>query len=184
MLSDISKPPKEDFWDIFPSNCSISGETSINTVLLRSKLEKVRHKLTNAQKRRGLKAVMSGLISSPDSWFLPIQFRNDDLSMFVNSIVMERQVNFSYLKNTPKIFLLQPFSIILTFSRFHNESFRKHPLQGSGASVSPAYCCGGAQNCIRFPSLAKRVGQINNFYWSFLTVRLLRKYRVYILAKK
>ena len=67
VLSDISKPPKEDFWDFFPSNCSISGETSINTVLLRSKLEKVRHKLTNAQKRRGLKAVMSGVISSPDS---------------------------------------------------------------------------------------------------------------------
>ena len=57
-------------------------------------------------------------------------------------------------------------------------------LQGSRASVGPAYCCGGAQNCIHFPAFAKRVGQINNFYWSFLTVWLLRKYRVYILAIK
>ena len=64
--------------------------------------------------------------------------------------------------------------------KFRNESFGKHPLQGSSTSVGPTYCCGGAQNCIRFPALAKRVGQINNFYWGFLAVRLLTKYRVYI----
>ena len=55
--------------------------------------------------------VLSGVISSPDSWFLPIQFRNSDLSMFVNSIVIERQVNFSYSKKYAQHFC---------FAIFHN----------------------------------------------------------------
>ena len=58
VLSDVSKFPGKEFWDKFPSNCSVSDEiSSINTAVLRKKLEEVRHRLTNAQYRRGLKAV-------------------------------------------------------------------------------------------------------------------------------
>ena len=57
-MTDISKPPADEFWKFFPSNCSISDEISeLNIDVLKRKLEEVRHKLTNAQYRRGIKAV-------------------------------------------------------------------------------------------------------------------------------
>ena len=126
---------------------------------------------------------MSGVISSPDSWFLPIQFRNGDLSMFVNSTEFKRQDNFSYSKKYAQHCLLQPFFIILTFSRFKYRNYVSFTIRVSKsirckgvALVSAwAHCCGGAQNCIRFPALAKRNRPINNFCLSFLTVRMLNK---------
>ena len=141
---------------------------------------------------RTQRRAMLGVILSPDSWFLPIQFRNSDLSMFVNSTVIKRQANFSYSKKYAQHFLLQAFFIILTFSRFKHRNYVSFTTRVSEsirckvvALVSArAHCCGGAQNCIRSPALAKRNRPINNFYWGFLTVRLLRKYRDYILAIK
>ena len=62
--------------------------------------------------------VLSGVISSPVSWSLSIQFCNSDLSMLVNSIVIKSQANLSYSKKYAQHFLLQPFFIILTFSHF------------------------------------------------------------------
>ena len=126
---------------------------------------------------------MLGVISLPDSWFLPIQFRDSDLSMFVNSTVIKRQANFSYSKKYTQHFLLQAFFLILMFSRFKHQNYVSFTTRVSEtirrkavALVSAwAHCCGGAQNCIRFPALAKRNRPINNFYWGFLTVRMLYK---------
>ena len=142
----------------------------------------------NCTQRRAI----SGVISSPDSWFLPIQFRNSDLSMFVNSTVIKRQANFSYSKKYAQHFLLQAFFIILTFSRFKHRNYVSFTTRVSESirckvvalvSARPT-AVAGLRTASVSPVFAKRIGQINNFYWSFLTVRLLRKYRVYILAIK
>ena len=135
---------------------------------------------------------MSGVISSPDSWFLPIQFCNGDLLMFVNSAVIERQVKFSYSKKYAQHFLFQPFSIILTFSRFKHQNYLSFTTRVSESTRCKVVVLVSARPTAVAelttasvpPALAKRVGQINNFYWGFLTVRLLRKYRVYILTIK
>ena len=66
---------------------------------------------------------MSGVISSLDSCILPIQVCDSDLSLFVNSIVIERQVNFYYSKKYAQHFLSQPFFIILTFSRLKHQNY-------------------------------------------------------------
>ena len=92
--------------------------------------------------------------------------------MFVNSIVIERQVNFYYLKKYAQHFLFQPFSIILTFSRFKYQNY-----VSSTTRVSESTCCkvvalvsawstavAELKTASVPPALAKRVGQINNFY--------------------
>ena len=119
--------------------------------------------------------VLSGVISSPDSWFLPIQFRNSDLSMFVNSTVIKRQANFSYSKKYAQHFLLQAFFIILMFSHFKHQNYVSFTTRVSESIrckavalvLARAHCCGGAQNCICFPTLAKKNRPINNFCWGF-----------------
>ena len=79
---------------------------------------------------------MSGVISSLDSCILPIQVCDSDLSLFVNSIVIERQVNFYYSKKYAQHLLSQPFCIILTFSRLKHQNY-----VSSTTRVSESICC-------------------------------------------
>ena len=126
------------------------------------------------------------------SCILPIQVCDSDLSLFVNSIVIERQVNFYYSKKYAQHFLSQPLFIILTFSRLKHQNYVSSTTRVSESTRCKVVALVSARSAAVAelktasvpPALAKRVGQINNFYWSFLTVRLLTKSRVYILAIK
>ena len=92
--------------------------------------------------------------------------------MFVNSIVIKRQVNFSYSKKYAQHFLLQPFFIILTFSCFKYRnyvSFITRVSESIGCKVVALVAArptavAGLRTASVSPALAKRVGQINNFY--------------------
>ena len=60
---------------------------------------------------------------------------------------------------------------ILKLRKFRNKSFGKHPLQGSGASGKEVALVSAQSTAVAKlktasvpPALAKRVGQINNFY--------------------
>ena len=82
--------------------------------------------------------------------------------MFVNSTVIERQANFSYSKKYAQHFLLQPFFIILTFSRFKYRNYVSfttrvsESMQGSGASVGRPTAVAELKTASVFPALAKK----------------------------
>ena len=119
--------------------------------------------------------ILSGVISLPNSWFLPIQFRNGDLLMFVNTIVIKRQANFYYSKKYAQHFLFQPFSIILTFSRFKHQNYVSFTTRVSESTHCKVVALVSARSTAVVelktasvpPTLSKGVGQIKNLYWSF-----------------
>ena len=58
VLSDYSVPPAESFWDLFPKKeLPSEPETSIDIVLLESKIQEHSHLMTSHQLDRSLKAV-------------------------------------------------------------------------------------------------------------------------------
>ena len=92
--------------------------------------------------------------------------------MFVNSAVIERQVKFSYSKKYAQHFLFQPFSIILTFSRFKHQNYLSFTTRVSESTRCKVVVLVSARPTAVAelttasvpPALAKRVGQINNLY--------------------
>ena len=96
------------------------------------------------------------------------------------------------LKKIHPTYLSQPFFIILTFSRLKHRNYVSSTTRVSESThckvVAPVSARSASVAELKTasisPALAKRVGQINNFYWSVLTVWLLTKSRVYILAIK
>ena len=92
--------------------------------------------------------------------------------MFVNSIVIKRQVNFSYSKKYTQHFLFQPFLIILMFSRFKHHNYVSFTTRVSDSIrckvvalvLARPTAVAELKTASVSPALAKRVGQINNFY--------------------
>ena len=92
--------------------------------------------------------------------------------MFVNSTVIKRQANFSYSKKYAQHFLLQPFFIILTFSHFKYQNYVRFTTRVSESTRCKVVALVSARptavaelkTASVSPALAKRVGQINNFY--------------------